>query len=78
MRNEQIAEQRSCEIPMEAKQQMHVPAVGDVPENIIDARDHPRYNEMLAYAKKLRNNSPTMKPQRVKKKIAEKFNIKIV
>lgn len=31
--------------------------------------------EMQAYAKKLVRNSPGMKPQRVQKKVAEKFKI---
>lgn len=73
-----MRQQHSCEIPATAKQQMHVPEVGDVPEKIIDARDHPRFKEMEAYAKKLRKNSPHMKPDKVKRKIAEKFKLKIV
>jgi len=72
------AQQRSCEIPTEEQQQMHVPAVGDVPEKIINATDHPQFKEITAYANKLRKNSPGMKPERLKKKICEKFNIKLV
>lgn len=67
---------RDCEgnvIPTPATPKQQLPAeaqpTGIPPEKLRAMQD---------YAKKLRRNSPTMKMERIQRKVAEKFKVKIV
>lgn len=61
----------SCEIP-------EIPEVKEQPSNGMDQVPQEKIDRMIAYAKMLRKKFPHMKPERIKRKVAEYFKVKLV
>lgn len=55
-----------------------LPEFEAIPDTSVEQLPPEKIKEMQDYAKKLVKNSPKMKPDRVKRKVAEKFKIKLV